>query len=136
MKVTVRIHKPEGLELKTCKVEDDGYITLRSGKGKAGWRPKITMVEAKHGWFGRAKFFTDIFYEAEETWKIDPTVKETEMPKWTKQQSTRFINAKVLEKAGEEEKNKGVGMGIWIIAILVIAMGIVQILISTGRLRI
>ena len=136
MKVTVRIHYPTGLKFQTKKVEEDGRVTIKKGtKKQGGWRPLVKGIEAKIGWFGRTKFYADVFPDADETWKIDHTIPQVNQPKFTKDESTRYINKKILDRAGEDVKEKG-SMGTMIIAILVIVGIVINILVSSGRLRI
>ena len=136
MKVTVRIHKATGLEFKTKKIESDEHVTLKKGtKKQGGWRPLVKGLEPKIGWFGRTKFYTDVFPDAEETFINDPTVPADKLPKFTKDESTRFLNKKILDRAGEDVKEKG-SMGTMIIAILVVVGIVINILVSSGRLRI
>ena len=136
MKVTVRIHRPSGLELKTKKLEDDETVILRkTGTKKFDWRPKIRQLEAKHSWFGRTKFYADVYPEAVESWTYEYDLKNPDdRPHWDKKQSKRLLDAKILERAGEEPKEKQ-GAAIWILAILIVAMGIINILFASGKIR-
>jgi len=136
MKVTVRIHKSTGLELKKKKIESDGRVTLiKDSRKKAEWRPLIKQLEPKHKWLGRTDFYADIWPKAEETWTYDGTLSPDKQPKWDKDRSKAYIGKKILDKAGEEMKDKASGMGIWIIAILVIVGIALNFLLSSGRLR-
>ncbi|MCJ7633906.1 hypothetical protein MUP77_16160 [Candidatus Bathyarchaeota archaeon] len=136
MKVTVRTHTPSGLTFKKYKVSSDGKHLLmrKETKKKAGWNPLIGTMEVKHKWFGRTSYYTDIFPEAEQTWTVDYGQKAVDAPKWDKAQSKKFIEAKMVEKTGQETKEKHSGI-LWVIAILGIA-NIVITLISSGRIRI
>lgn len=136
MKVTVRIHKSTGLEFKTKKIEDDGRITLiKDSRKKAQWRPEIGGIETKHGWFGRAKFYTEVMPNANKTFIINGELKPEEIPKWDKNTSKAFINKKILEKAGEEMKDKNPSMALLLLGILIIANIAITILMVSGRLR-
>jgi hypothetical protein len=136
MKVTVRIHRATGLDFQTKKIDDDGKITLRKkSRDHAGWRVGIGSLESKHGYFGRVKFYADIFPNATETWTYDYDVPDATKPKWDKDQSHKFISAKILEKAAEEPKEKGT-TGTLLLAVLIIVGIVINILLISGRLRI
>ncbi len=136
MKVTVRIHHTTGLELKKKTIEDDGKVTLiKDSRKKAEWRPLIKQLEPKRKWFGRAEFYADVWPNADETWIYDGSIKPEEQPKWTKNTSKAFIGKKILDKAGEAEKDKGPGSVLWVIAILVIVNIVLTFLLTSGRLR-
>lgn len=136
MKVTVTIHKPNHQrEIRTIKVTKKHNLKLRKPKGDdPGWKPHLEDIETRPLLFGRAKYYADVWQDAEKTWLYDASIPTDKQPKWTKEESTKFIRAKILERAGEELKDKS-SAGIWIIAILVIAMGIINFLLSSGRIR-
>lgn len=137
MKVTVRIHNGRSLELKTKTIESDGRVTLiKDSRKKAQWRPKIEKVEPKIGWFGRSKFFTEVLPYAEKTFVIESGIELDKLPKWDKDTSKAYIGKKILDKAGESEKEKGSGAVLWVIAILVVVNIVLSFLLQSGRLRI
>jgi hypothetical protein len=137
MKVTVRIHTPSGLKLKKCPISFDGkhLVIRKETKKKAGWSPEIGTMEVKHRLFGRAAYFCDVFPHAEKTWTVDYTQTSLDAPKWDKQQSKKYIEAKMIEKTGQEPKEKLGNTILWIITILGIA-NIVLTLILSGKVRI
>lgn len=136
MKVTIRIHRNHGVKEVTRKIEEDGKVTLSKGK-KGTWRPLVAKVEPKIvGRFGSHRYYTEVDQDAEETYIVTSKVKAEEHPKWDKKQSQKFIDAKMLEKLGEEIKTGPSSLGLAAIGILIVVMGIIQILIVSGRLRI
>jgi hypothetical protein len=135
LKVTVRIHKPTGLEFVTKKLNEDDTVTLRApGKNRSGWRLHIKALEAKHTWFGRTTFYADTFFNAQDSWSYDYGLPEAQQPKYDKDTSKKYIAAKILEKAGEEPKDKS-NSSTWILAILIVVGIVINVLVSTGRLR-
>lgn len=135
-KVTIRIHKPTGLEFKTKKIESDGRVTLiKDARKKAEWRPKIKQLEPKIGWFGRTKFYADVLPYAEETFIINSETNPENLPKWDKDTSKAFITKKILDKAGEEMKDKGAGAAMWVLGVLIIINMVLTFLLVSGRLR-
>lgn len=135
MKVRLRIHTETGIKIKKCKVSEDGtYLIVRKGsKKKAEWKPKIGTLEIKHGFF-RPSYWTEAFPDAPKTWTINPAVETTNMPKWDKQTSHNFIEAKMIQKAGEEPKEKPGTAILWVIAIIGIA-NILITLFASGRIK-
>lgn len=136
MKVTVRIHRKTGLDFKTKKIDDDERITLRKrGKGRAEWRPKVNGLEIKHGWFGRSKYFTDIFPDALETWTVN--YPEIVTPALTKEQIIEFGNWEAMRARFRSIKDMGKTSSImYIILAVQIVSIVITFLLSSGRLRI
>jgi hypothetical protein len=137
MKVHVRIHTPSELKVQKCKVSYDGKRVLirNETKKKPGWNPEIGTLEVKRNWFGRSVFFVDTFPEATKTWTIDTKQLEADMPKWDKFQSKKYIEAKLVEKTGQEPKEKMGGTIFYIIALLAI-INIAITLWASGRIKI
>lgn len=137
MKVTVRIHTAHGLEFKTVKVTKKGNLKLRKPKGDdPGWKAHLADYETKHLWFGRAKHYADVYEDATETWKYDTSIPAAQQPKWTKEESASLINKKILDKAGEEMKDKSPNMMFFLLFIIGLANVAITILMVSGRLRI
>jgi len=120
-----------------CKVSYDGKKVLirKETKKKPGWNPIIGTLEVKRNWFGRSSFFVDTFPDAERTWTINTEQKEADMPKWDKLQSKKYIEAKLVEKTGQEPKEKIGGTILYIIVLLIIVNIGIQVLLS-GRIHI
>jgi ssDNA-binding Zn-finger/Zn-ribbon topoisomerase 1 len=138
MKVTVRIHTPSGLRIKKCRVSNDGKHLLGLGKEtkkKAGWKPEIGTMEVKRLWFGRTAYFCDIFPDAEKTWTVNPSLNILNTPKWDKQESKKLIEMRLVEKAGQEPKEKQGNAIQYVILMAIIASIVIQILLS-GRVHI
>jgi hypothetical protein len=136
-KIKVRIKTPSKERIKWCKPEADGETIVidKAKTKKAGWSFKFTnkSLVPFTSW-GRQFYAIDIFHHAPDAIEYDYSQNVINQPKWDKDQSTKFINAKLLEKAGAEIKEKS-NVGIWIVAILVI-VGIVITLISGGKISI
>ena len=137
MKVIVRVHSPSGLQFKTRKLEDDGTVVLqKQKKDKAGWRPEVTSVEVKHGWFGRAKFYADIFPEAEKTFRFDYEKLTVDQPVLTRDKVKEFGSWDALRRrAKPPEGYKPNNVAIYLTLIAVVGFGVIQILIANGNLR-
>jgi hypothetical protein len=106
---------------------DQKHIVMEEGKGKyAGWKFKIAQV---------IKNTVYVHYQAPEsiTFTFDPPT--ADQPHWDKKTSKEFINKKILDKAGEEQKDKGAGALLWVILIVSIVGIIINFLLSSGRLR-
>jgi hypothetical protein len=136
MKVTVRIHRPTGLEFKTKKIEHDGKVTLRKGKGKAEWRPKITGLGIQHKMFGRVKYYADIFPDAAATWTPDFSKASIDTPGLTKEQIMEFGDWDALKARFRSIKDMSkTPMIMYVILIVQIMSIVLTFLISSGRLR-
>jgi len=135
-KIKVRVKTPTKEWVKWCKPLDDGetIVVEKATKKKAGWSFKFTnkSIIVLKSW-GRTLLAVDVFYNTPKAIEYDYSVPEIDQPKWDKDTSHKFIEAKMVEKSGVEPKEKS-STGIWIVAILVI-VSIVINLLSSGRIR-
>jgi len=138
MKVTVRIHKPDGsVEFKTKKIEDDGKVTLRKQKKyDRGWRPKVTWTETKHLRFGRVKFYTDVFQDALETFQMNLKDKSIERPELEQKEVLRYAKSKVFEKRYMSAVKPISSTMLYVIVIIQVVSIVITFLLTSGRLRI
>jgi len=101
-RIQVRVKTPLGEKRYWKKPEDDGKtIVMKKGRGKKpGW--KFTFSNSAlyriPRWFGRKALCLDVLYDADKAVSWDYTLKETEIPKWDKKTSKKFIEAETLEK--------------------------------------
>lgn len=131
MKVTVKIHTAHGLEIKKVKVRRGNKLRLRKD-----WEPKLIDYEVKHLWFGRAKYFADIWENAKETWSYKTGLTPENQPELSQSEVTRYAKAKIWERryAGEP---KATGNWIGYITLIAVIGGIIfNYLITKGILRI
>jgi len=132
----VRIKKGPIEEYRWRKPELDGEIIVmeKTTRKRPGWSFKLpSKISAFKSW-GRTFFVVDIFYGAPKAIEYHFDTCEIDQPRWDKPTSHKFINAKILEKMGEEPKEKSST-----IMLIVIGLIIVNILITlfvSGRIRI
>jgi hypothetical protein len=131
MKVIVRIHTQHGLEIKKAKVHKNNTLWL--GKD---WKPKLVDYEIKHLWFGRTRFFTDIWENALETWSYKSGLKPDEQPELTQSQVNRYAKAKIWERRYQTDSKAMPNWILYVILVLQIAGMVFTYLVVTGRLRI
>ena len=138
-KIKVRIQT--GLEetIKWVKPESDKKTLIIEKKSKSKNRPEWLAIISEGSIIlskdrlGRLTRIVEIMYHAPQTISKNYDLKTEDQPKWDKVASTKYIDAKLVEKAGTELKEKS-STGIWIVAILVI-VSIVINLLSSGRIR-
>lgn len=124
MKVYVRVRQKLDAPVKACNVEADGKtVIVRKAKGKKepGWKFTLTdnSIQPKKTFLG-TKLFVDIYPDALKPIAFHHDTETMDEPHWDKKQSWKFITAKILEKAGQEPKEKS-QTAIWLLASLVIA---------------
>lgn len=137
MKVFVRV-KGAYEYTKKKDLKADGTIVMVKDKDKKGsWTIRnvnSTALISRKGLFG-TKFFVDVMPNASEPIRYNAAMKPEDMPVFDKKESTRYINAKVLRRAGEDPMQQKSNMGLWILAIMM-AANIVLTLMASGRIRI
>lgn len=137
MKVTVRIHSSSGLEFKTRKVQQNNTVVLeKPGKHYAGWIAKIKGIEVKHLHFGRVKYFTDVWQGAKETWSYDYENKQTNQPVLTMNEVKQFAKTESFKWHFQGKPQGPSNAILYLILIVTVAMGLINILVVTGRLKI
>jgi hypothetical protein len=135
MKLHVRVRQKLDAPVLKRKVEKDGKTVIvykSKGKKEPGWKFKITdgSVQPKKTLFG-TKLFVDIYPDADSPIVFNHDNKTIDEPRWDKKQSWKFIIAKILEKMGQEPKEK-TSIALWIIAGLVMVSIILPFI--TGRM--
>jgi hypothetical protein len=137
-KIRVRVKTPFKEWTTWRKPEADGETIVidKATKKKAGWSFKFSnksLVPTKS--WGRTSLAIDVFHDSPKAIEYDYLQKLEDQPKWNKNQSQGFIEAKILTKMGQEPKEK-TSMAIWLVAGLVIVSIILNVLLSSGRIRI
>jgi len=137
-KKRVRVKTPSGEWVAWKKSEADGetIVMEKATKKKAGWSFTFTnkALTLSKSW-GRTIQTIDVKYLSTKAMEYDFEQDILSQPKWDKNTSQAFIEAKILTKMGQEPKEK-TSMAIWLVAGLVIVNIIINILLQTGRLRI
>lgn len=136
-KILVRVKTPlkENHEWRKANADGKTITMQKASKKKAGWSFEFSnksLVPVKR-FFGLVQAYAiDIFFEATKAIEYNYDVKEADQPHWDKTQSKKFIDAKILETAGKEPKEKTSSTLIIIIGFMVAILLVIQILQLVG----
>ena len=130
MKVTVRIHSAHGLEFKKVKVR-------RGNKLKLAKDLEVELVdyETQHKWFGRSKYFTDVWENSKKTWNYQTGITPEQQPELSQAQVNQYAKAKIWERRYQTDTTKTPNWILYVILMLQIGSMVFTYLLQSGRLR-